>query len=85
MLVPAVYDEDGIDVVELPLVKVTGEPLVLTIEPEVLTIEPEVLTIDEPALPTGLEDTVFTGEELVCTKLDGLFDHSFILKLLSYH
>jgi hypothetical protein len=53
-----VYDEDDVNVVELPPVKVADAPLVLT-------IEPEVLTIDEPALPTGLEDTICTGEELV--------------------
>jgi len=76
-----VYDEDDVNVVELPLVKVTDEPLVLTIEPEVLTTEPEVLTIDEPALPTGLEDTVLTGDELAVTKSLGFFDHSFILHL----
>jgi len=65
-------DEVETSVVELPLVKVIDVPLVLT-------TEPEVLTIDEPTLPTGLEDTVLTGDELALTKLDGLFDHSFIL------
>jgi hypothetical protein len=53
-----VRDELETSALELPLVKVTGAPLVLT-------IEPEVLTIDEPVLPTGLEDTVLTGDELV--------------------
>jgi hypothetical protein len=53
-----VPEEVEATVLEVPPVNVIDEPLVLT-------IEPDVLTIDEPTPPTGLEDTVFTGEELV--------------------
>jgi len=67
-----VLDELETNVLDLPPVKAIDAPLVLT-------TEPEVLTIDEPALPTGLEDTVLTGDELALTKSLGFFDHSFIL------
>jgi len=66
-----VCDELETSVLDLPPVKAIDPALVLT-------AEPEVLTIDEPALPTGLEDTVLTGDELALTKSVGFFDHSFI-------
>lgn len=51
------YDQNDVNVIELPLVKIADAPLVLT-------TELKVLTIDEPALLIGLEDTVFTGDKL---------------------
>lgn len=55
------------------------ELLVKTVDTEpVFATELDVLTRDEPTLTAELEDTVLTGKELVLTRPEGLFDHSFI-------
>jgi hypothetical protein len=97
----SVFELPPVKVMDAPLVLTTEpevltiDELVLTIEPDVGCIgdrDDELVCVRQlwslilSLLVKGIvAEVVFNGEELVMTTLDGLFAHSFIIRLLSFH